>query len=229
MDTNPSPDDHPAVGPELPPGSENTAQDRLLTVEREGSGDSVIFLARTRNAAEVAELDELFQELRAGCRVRILSRGPVTAAAARVIDDADGRSMAELMGLLETLGARYSFSKVDLGLHPTLNRLIEDMALDSGSRLTPAPNCSLCGRPEPFPTRLTLQDPGGKPAEGLYCARCVARFSDGSERDHADALLRSDTRTFGEAGSVELSPNPARKGNRTSFVIRRHGPLAATG
>jgi hypothetical protein len=204
------------------------AEGRLVTVEREGSGESLIFLAQTRNAVEVAELDELFEELKAGCHVRLLSHGPVMAAAVKVADDTDGESTAELMSLLETLGERYRFSKLELGLHPTLNRLIEDMALDTGSELHPSPHCSFCDRPEPFPTRLTLEGPDQQPVKGLYCHRCIAQHADREEKDWVGALLHSDRKTFAEDGSVELSPLPSKQDNRARYRLKRR-PLIALG
>jgi len=228
MDTQKAPG-APERGSERRSGPAEPVENRLLTVEREGLGESLVFLARTRNSAEMAELNDLLDDLKAGCHVRLLSRGPVMAAAVKVIDDPDGESTAELMKLLETLGARYSFFKLDLGLHPTLNRLIEDMALDTGSQISPSPQCSLCGRPEPFPTRLTLEEPDRKPAKGLYCSRCVARFEDQNERQLIAALLHTDRKTFAEAETLEVSPAPSRKGNLVRYPIRRRSPLAATG
>ena len=204
--------------PQTPPES---PENRLVTVERESSGESLVFLARTRNATEVAELDELFADLKAGCHVRVLSRGPVMAAAIRVSDDDSGDATPELMRLLETVGARYSFFKVDLGLHPTLHRLIEDMALDTGSEIYPAPSCSLCARPEPFPTRLKIEGPDAETAEGQYCHHCVTRLSEGNERELVGALLQSDPATFGEDAKLELSPRPSRKGKRVRYRAKR--------
>lgn len=206
--------------------STEPGENPLVTVERETAGDSLVFLARTRNATEVAELAELLEELEAGCHVRILSRGPVMAAAIKVSDETDHESTSELMRLLETVGERYGFFKVEHGLNPTLNRLIEDMALDSGSELAPVPACSLCRRPEPFPTRLKLESPGKATAEGRYCHHCVTRFAEGGERELAGALLHSDPVTFGENTKLELSPQLSRRGKRVSF---RALPLAATG
>ena len=223
-----TPDTPSAHTPISDPASVTPEERRRVTVEREGSAESLIFLVRTRNAAEVAELDELFNDLKAGCHVRVLARGPVTAAAVKVVEDADGQATAELMRLLEILGERYSFSKVDAGLHPTLNRLIEDMVLDTGSEIHPSPLCSLCGRPEPFPTRLTLEGDSETPAEGLYCSRCVAQHADHTERDLIGALLHADRKTFAEGEDLELSPRPSRKGNRVSYRIFRRS-LAAHG
>jgi hypothetical protein len=204
---------------EKPENAPETDESRLVTVERVGSGESLIFIARTRNAAEVAELDEFFSELKAGCRVRILSHGPLTAAAVK-LNGESGESTAELMGLLEALGERYSFSKVEAGLHPTLNRLIEDMALDTGSDLHPVPNCTLCGRPEPFPTRLTLESPNRETMEALYCSRCTARHAEQEEKEWVGALLHSDRKTLAGEGEVELSPLPPRKDNRARYRLK---------
>src|SRR5262249_7791049 len=104
-----------------------------------------------------------------------------------------------------------------------------DMALDTASELHPSPHCSLCGRPEPFPTRLTLEEPSRKPARGLYCARCVARFEDRNERDLLDALLHQDRATFVQGEAIELGPTPSRRGNGVRYRVRRREPLAATG
>jgi hypothetical protein len=206
-----------------------SASGRQVTVEREGSGATLIFIARTRNAAELAELDELFQDLKAGCHLRVLSRGPVTAAAVKVIDDPEGEASAELMSLLETLGDQYSFSRIHIGLHPTLNRLIEDMAMDTGSDLFPVAPCSLCTRPEPFPTRLSLQEPDHEKQVGQYCSACIARFENTEEREWIAALLETDRETFGIEEALELNPMPTRKGNRVSYRAVSLRPQAASG
>lgn len=223
MNRKPPPDSADNA-PTLPPSPQETpeaAEGRLVTVERESSGESLVFLARTRNATEVAELNELFADLKAGCHVRILARGPMMAAAIKVSDDTLPHATSELMRLLETVGERYSFFKVEMGLHPTLHRLIEDMALDTGSELYPAPSCSLCARPEPFPTRLKLEGPNQETAEGRYCGHCVTRLSEGNERELVGALLQSDTATFGEGAGLELSPRPSRKGKRVRYRVRK--------
>ncbi len=213
----------PAPPPRAPESAQESASGHgpgFVTVERMSAGETLVFLARTRNAAEVAELDEFFNDLRAGCHVRLLARGPLVAAAVRLFEDPTGEAAPELMRLLESVGERYRFSRAHLGLHPTVNRLIEDMALDTGAEVFPAPVCSLCHRPEPFPTRVTLEMPRRSPMTGAYCHSCVTRYETSGQQDWILALMHEDQRTFAEGVELELKSAESRRGNRVSYAAR---------
>ncbi len=198
-----------------------------VTLERQPEGATLIFVAETRNAEELFGLQALFSDLEQGCRVLPLAIGPLLSYAVRCVDDTDPQ---ELASLLETVASSYQ-GRVESGFNPSFYRHnIEEFALEVGSELTPLSHCDLCGHPDPFPTRLALEDGGKKAVEGLYCERCVARLADGSERELIGAFLHADPRNFGLYQDLRLSSRPIRRGNQVRFLTSRsQDKIAATG
>jgi len=201
-----------------------------VTIEKESEGDSFIFVAETRNSVEVAELQDLFADLKRVCRVRLVARGPVTAYALKPFGDTPEHlsAFAETIDILQAIAPRYTAVYIQ-ALDVTSYRVVEDLALDTNSELVPLKHCDLCGRPEPFPTTLSAQNGDQHWAAGAYCSRCVAALDHQTDRDLVEALIHADTRNFG-AARIQLDRAPARRGSRLRFTARRQEePLAAAG
>lgn len=202
------------------------ASQSSVTLERQPEGATLLFVAEPRNAEEQASLQELFDDLRQGCRVLTLALGPITAYAVRTQEEIDPQ---ELASLLETVAPSYR-GRVEIGFNPSYYRnAIEEVALETGSDLLVLDHCDLCHQPDPFPTRIALNARGER-VEGLYCERCVARLADGGEREMVEAFLFTDTDTFGLYRGLRLNSRPVRQGNRIRFTTRpSEERVAATG
>ncbi|HEY3282111.1 MAG TPA: hypothetical protein VGN26_07545 [Armatimonadota bacterium] len=198
-----------------------------VTLERQPSGATLLFVAETRNAEEILGLQELFDQFRQGCRVLSLAVGPITAFAVRALEGTDPQ---ELSSLLETLAPSYR-GRVEVGFNPSFYRhAVEDAALELGSKLVALQHCDLCHQPDPFPTRIHLRGRSGESAVGLYCERCVAQLAESSEREMIDTFLHADTHTFGQFQGLRLSSRPVRQGNQVRFTTHRPSDrIAATG
>ncbi|MGQ9524868.1 MAG: hypothetical protein ACUVTZ_08520 [Armatimonadota bacterium] len=201
-----------------------------VTIKKETEGDSFIFIAETRNSVEVAELKDLFSDLKRVCKVRPVATGPVTAYALKPFSDTPEHLSAftETLDILQAVAPRYAAVYIQ-PLDTTSYRVVEDLALDTGSELVPLKHCDLCGRPEAFPTTLSARRGDRRLAAGAYCSRCVAALEHQSDRDLAEALIQADKRNFGTA-HVQLDPACARRGSRLRFSARSHDKsLAAAG
>ncbi|MCA1595827.1 MAG: hypothetical protein LC772_05330, partial [Chloroflexi bacterium] len=115
------------------------------------------------------------------CSVRVLADGVTSAFAVQSRNDE-----ALLQDLERHLKEAYKFSVVYAGFNAVIHRIVEDLAVETGSRLHPVPVCRGCGDVEPFPVRLTLRGPGGKRrASAVFCDRCLSR----AEAEGGDAYL----------------------------------------
>jgi hypothetical protein len=191
-----------------------------ITMDREVGGESLVFIAETRNAAEVAELEELVRELQHGCKVRLVSLGPVTAFAVKPKEDADEAvsSLVEVARILQAISPRYTKTYLQQ-FDATAYRIVEDLALETGARLQPLPQCDLCGKLDPFPTTLHARDGDNvSSSAGTYCSHCVASMSAASDRQLVADLIHADRRNFGTYGSVQLAKTPRRRGRHLSFT-----------
>ncbi|MGC8832960.1 MAG: hypothetical protein ACP5R4_02815 [Armatimonadota bacterium] len=202
-----------------------------ITIEKEPEGDSLIFIAETRNAVEVSELRELCSDLEHGCKVRMVAVGPVTAFAIKPFSEEPGHlaDFYEVTAVLEAIAPRYKAAYLQ-PLDATSYRIVEDLALETGSELMPLNHCDLCGRPEAFPTTLAAGEKNRRLAAGAYCSRCIAELNRQNDYQLVSALLNADKRNFGNCVHVELTNKAKRHGGKITFSARRRGQtLAATG
>lgn len=136
---------------------------------------TALFFAETRNRAEIEELASLAVDLARHGEIRRLSEGVITAYAVRLPAGA-----APLLAALETTLKRdYLFGHVELPYQNTIYRVVEDLALDTGSALSPVDDCEICHAPEPFPADVQVMGEDGRtrPSRSVYCAGCAATMA----------------------------------------------------
>ena len=163
--------------------SERTVESNASTIlMRSGKGGtSRVFLVQTRNRAEAGQVCQIFEELDHRCSVRVLSEGVTSAFAVQC--SGDEPLLQDLESLLKE---HYKFSMVYSGFNSVIHRIVEDLAVETGSRLHPVPVCRSCGDAEPFPVQLTLRGPDGKlRASSVFCPRCLSA----AEAEGGDASL----------------------------------------
>lgn len=178
---------------------------------RTGKGGSCrVFIVQARNRAEVSHAQQLFAALEEYCSVRALAMGVTTAFAVQ--------SAGELQVLNELeriLKDDFKFSVVYSGFNPVIHRIVEDLAVETGSRLLTIPSCHSCGEPVPFPARLSIHGPGGKArSKALFCDRCVASVSGESEAEDFCRMVEGD--------KVDLTTTPTTPVVRKRSLMRFH-------
>ncbi|MDQ2732801.1 MAG: hypothetical protein M3Y56_14175 [Armatimonadota bacterium] len=156
---------------------------------RTGKGGSCrVFIVQARNRAEVNHAQQLFAALEEYCSVRALTMGVTTAFAVQSAGE-----LQVLNELEQILKDDFKFSVVYSGFNPVIHRIVEDLAVETGSRLLTIPSCHSCGEPVPFPARLSTHGPGGKArAKALFCDRCVANVSGESEAEEFCRMVEGD-------------------------------------
>jgi len=150
-------------------------------------GTCRVFIVQTRNQAEVGQVQQIFSELERRCSVRALSIGVTTAFAVQT---------AEALPLLQdielVLKEHYKFSVVYAGFNSIIHRIVEDLAVDTGSHLLSIPLCQCCGNADPFASRLSLQGSRRKPrARAVLCGSCLARLTGETEAEEFRRLLEA--------------------------------------
>ena len=172
---------------------------------RTGNGGQCrVFIVQTRNRAEVNHVHRLFADLERCCSVRALASGVTTSYAIQATGQYDA-----VHTLDDVLKEHFKFSVVYDGFNPVIYRIVEDLAMDTGSQLHPVPSCVKCNRLEPFPVRVTLVGPAGKAKGGaMLCEGCLAEVNEEREAEGICGLLRPVT--------GELRATPA-----TSIIRKR--------
>lgn len=140
---------------------------------------TAMFFAETRNHAEVMEIEHLAEDLARNARVRCVSEGVITAYVVRL--PASGAPL--LVSLGNTLSANYLFGHVEAPFQDTINRVVEDLALHTNSRLTPVDVCAVCGRLEPFPSEVMVlgEDGARRSSDDTYCSSCAVEIAAAAE------------------------------------------------
>ena len=161
--------------------SEKPKESNIHMLRGQG-GTCRVFIVQTRNGKEQSQAQALFGELEEFCSVRALSEGVTTAYAVQARD-----AEALLTDLALFLKGEFRFSVVYDGFNPLIERIVEDLAVETGSRLRPVPKCRSCGCLDPFPVRVSWQEPGRKArSRASLCARCVAS----AEAEGIDGIRR---------------------------------------
>jgi len=146
---------------------------------------TALFFAETRNRAEIDELAHLAMDLAQHGEIRRISEGVITAYAVRL--PASGAPL--LAGLENTLKRDFLFGHVELPFQEIINRVVEDLAVDTGSRLSPVDTCEICGCPEPFPADVQVRGEDGRMRQtsAVYCEVCAAEMAAGNPKAEAKA------------------------------------------
>ncbi|HEY3267501.1 MAG TPA: hypothetical protein VGM37_11280 [Armatimonadota bacterium] len=133
---------------------------------------TALFFAETRNRKEIEELAALAEDLTPHGKIRLISEGIITAYAVQL--PASGLPL--LSALETTLKRHFVFGHVELPFQETISRVVEELALDTSSRLIPVEHCEMCRAPEPFPASVRVMGEDGKTrrTRSTYCASCAA-------------------------------------------------------
>lgn len=175
------------------------AQHRLLErargfVEPGSTGLRAIYLVETRYEMEAREIEKLFGELEKQAQVRQLCDGRLVSYVVQA-----GRSDAALLEEIEeALKSSYSFVVTQGSFDEVIYRVVRELCEDTGSTMIPAPECDVCGKPEPFPTTVNALDERGRLVSSRSCcAGCATKAL-----DMAQSVKRSPKRIRLKAGPL---------------------------
>lgn len=146
---------------------------------------TALFFVETRNRAEVEEVEGLAVDLAQHGEIRRICHGVITAYAVRL--PASGAPL--LAGLETTLKRDFLFGHVEMPFQETICRVVEDLAIDTHSDITPLDSCEICHQPTPFPADVRVMGEDGRmrQSRSVYCIACAANMAAGKPAEAAPA------------------------------------------
>jgi hypothetical protein len=171
-----------------------------IVVEPQSVGIRAVYIVEARNRQERKEIRDLFENIREVYEVRQLSDGTIMSYTVQITGDPS--VLSEIENILK---ANFVFSILERSFNDTIYMVIQDLCADTGSRLCRIPRCGICGKLEPFPTRVNMLDDKNNPVMNAnYCGRCVASLANRSEKKVIVDLLSNDRRNFSAIREVKL-------------------------
>lgn len=136
---------------------------------------TALFFVETRNRSEIQEVRALVERMLPQAEVCPLSEGIITAFAFRVSPAA----MPLLAALETTLKRDYLFGHVQIPFQDTALRVVEELAMETGSALYEIGTCDICHAPEPFPSKAPViaEDGVKRHPNAIYCGHCATAMS----------------------------------------------------
>lgn len=183
-----------------------------LMLQPQVTGVRAVYIVEARNRQERKEIRELFDNIAEVYPVLPLSEGVIMSYVIQV--DGDTSAISEVEQILKT---NYAFCVLERSFNDTIYQVIQDLCMETNSRLCRIPHCGICGRLEPFPTKVSMLDENNLPVmEVHYCSRCVATQANRNEKQALVDLLSHDRRNFSAIREAKLvKRSNRRKTNET--------------
>jgi len=170
-------------------------------------GARAVFIIEARSAKESRQAQELFDYVGQLAHVVSISEGAVMSYAVHVPGDPGEPS---LFGRIERLlTTTFAFAIVERNFSDVTLRLIHDLCDDSRTHAEELPLCGICGRPDPFPCRASVDLVGeAEPAHLVYCFRCAEESGSLEPGALLRRLIGLDPRGFDIPSDIPSLPVP---------------------
>jgi hypothetical protein len=196
-----------------------------ISLDPQPQGTRAVYLVEARDESEAREVSNLFGDLEPELRIRQLSSGKLVTYVVKASQD-----QQDALGELElALKRNFGFVILHRSFDSLIYKIVEELCVDTGSRLISVPRCDICGKIEPFPdTVVSLADQVGETiVSGSYCGSCTAASSARSNKEFLLSLLQADTRDFSAIQDVQLVRARSRKSIKFRIQCRtEHGCVA---
>jgi len=161
-----------------------------VSVDQQPEGLRAVYLVETRDSEEARQIAKLFGDLQNRVQVLQLSMGKLVSYVVQMCD-ADSSLLDEIALMLK---GHYSFVVTQRSFDEIIYRIVTELCADTSSKLLPVPQCSICGRTEPFPSVVVnlFDEDGQVRLSRSYCASCAASATATSNKEFVRTLLASD-------------------------------------